>query len=85
MQGQRARDADALPLAAAEGVGEAPHVLGSKAHASQQVGNPLLTLPSTLHAVDEQRLADEVEQRHAWIERRERVLKDHLHLTTQRP
>jgi hypothetical protein len=34
--------------------------------------------------VHQQRFADEVEQRHAGIERGERVLEDHLHLSTQR-
>jgi hypothetical protein len=36
------------------------------------------------YAVNEQRLADDVEQRHPRIERRERILEDHLHLATQR-
>ena len=44
-QGQRARDADALALAAAERVREAPHVLRPQPDAAQQVGHPLLALP----------------------------------------
>ena len=33
--------------------------------------------------MDEQRLADDVEQRHPRIQRRERILEDHLHLPPQ--
>jgi hypothetical protein len=33
--------------------------------------------------VDQQRLTNQVEQRHAGVERGERVLEDHLHLTPQ--
>ena len=84
MQRQRARDADALALAAAEGVREAAHVLRAQPDPAQQIGHPLLALPAVRHAVDQQRLADEVEQRHARIERGERVLEDHLHLAPQR-
>ena len=36
---QRARDADALALTAAEGVREALHVLGAQAHQLQQLGH----------------------------------------------
>jgi hypothetical protein len=84
MEGERACDADALALAPAEGVGKPPHVLGPQADAAQEIRHALFTLPPVLHAVDEQRLADEIEQRHARIERRERILEDHLHLAPQR-
>jgi hypothetical protein len=39
---------------------------------------------SVLHAIDQQRLADIVEQGHARIERAERVLEDHLDLGPER-
>ena len=84
VQRQRAGDADALSLAAAEGVREAAHVLGPQPDAAQEIRHALFTLVATLHAVDQQRLADDIEQRHARIERGERVLEDHLHLSTQR-
>ncbi len=35
--------------------------------------------------MDQQGLPDEIEERHARVERRERVLEDHLHLAPQRP
>ena len=46
--------------------------------------DPVDALLPILDAVDQQWLADDVEQRHARIERRERVLEDHLHLAPQR-
>ena len=61
MQSQCPRDADALTLAAAEGMGEPPHVLGAEPDPAQEVRHAVFALPSALHAVDEQRLADEVE------------------------
>ena len=85
LERERAGDADALALAAAEGMGEPPHVLGPEPDAAQEIGHALLALAPAPHAVDQQRLADEVEQRHAGIERGERVLEDHLHLAAQRP
>jgi hypothetical protein len=85
MHGQGARDADPLALAAAEGVGKPPHVLRSQSHAAQEVGHARFPVTPARHAVHEQRLAHEVEQRHPWIERRERVLEDHLHLAAERP
>jgi hypothetical protein len=36
-----------------------------------------------LHAVHQERLAHDVGERHAWVERAVRVLEDHLHLGTQ--
>ena len=84
MQRERTRDPDPLALAPAERVREAPHVLGAQPDTAQQIGHARFTLPATLHAVDEQRLADQIEQRHARVQRRERVLENHLHLATQR-
>ena len=43
-----------------------------------------LAFSSALHAVHEERLSHQIEKRHAWIEGSERILKDHLHLSTQR-
>ena len=44
VQGQRAGDADALALAAAEGMREAPHVLGPEPDAAQEIRHALFTL-----------------------------------------
>ena len=84
VQGQRPGDADALSLASAEGVREAAHVLGPEPDAAQEIRHVRLTLVAILHAVHQQRLPDEIEQGHARIERGERILEDHLHLSTQR-
>ena len=62
LQGQGAGDADALALAAAEGVGEPAHVLGAQPDAAQEIGHASLALPAVRHAVDQQRLADEIQQ-----------------------
>src|SRR5215470_1292192 len=81
---QRPRDADALPLAAAECVREAAHVLGPESHPAQEIRHTLLALAPALHAVDQERLADQIEQGHARVERREWILEDHLHLAPDR-
>ena len=44
----------------------------------------MLPLPPVPHPVHQQGLAHEVEERHARVERRERILEDHLHLAPQR-
>src|SRR5437773_890383 len=64
---ERASNAYPLALAAAERVREAPHVLRAQPDAAQEIGHAVFTLAPAPHAVDEQRLADEVEQRHSWI------------------
>src|SRR4029450_9223753 len=51
-QGERAGDADALALAAAEGVREAAHVLGPEPHAAHEIGHALLALPPAPNAAD---------------------------------
>jgi hypothetical protein len=84
-QGERAGDADALALAAAEGVGKAAHILGAEPDAAEQLGHALLALAPAADAVDVEGLAHEVEQRHARIEGGERILEDHLHLPAERP
>ncbi len=82
---QGAGDPDALALAAAEGVREPGHVFGPQAHQAEQLRDPIRALLPVAHAVDQQRLADDVEERHARIERAVGVLEDHLHLGAQRP
>ena len=50
----------------------------------EQLRHALGAFFAILHAVHQQRFADNVEQRHARIQRAVRVLKDHLHLRAQR-
>jgi hypothetical protein len=66
---ERARDADALALAAAESVREASHVLGSQAHEAHELLDALLPFVAVLHTVHQERLADDVEHRHARVQR----------------
>src|SRR4029450_11341789 len=63
MQRQRARDADALALASAEGVGEPPHVLRAQPDPGQQIGHLLLALPAARHGGHQPRLS---RRRGAW-------------------
>ena len=81
---QRPGDADALPLAAAEGVGEAVHVLGPHSDQAQQLGHAVPARAAVPETVDQERLPDVVEQRHPRIERPERILEDHLDLGPER-
>jgi hypothetical protein len=60
------------------------HKLGSEPDEPQQLSDALHPLAAASHAVDQQRLADIVEQRHARIERAERILKDHLDVAPER-
>ena len=83
VQGQRPGDADALALAAAEGVREASHVLGPQSHQAKQLGHALGTDPHAPLAVNEERLADDVQEGHARVQRRERILEDHLHVLAE--
>ena len=77
---ERARDADALALAARELVREPVRMLGREADGAQQLVDALLALVAAVAAVDAQRLADDVAHGHARVQRRVRVLEDDLHL-----
>ena len=77
---ERARDADALALAARELVREPVRVLRRQADGAQQLVDALLALWPLIAAVDAQRLADDVAHGHARVERRVRILEDDLHL-----
>src|SRR5215470_3743561 len=83
--GERARDADALPLTARELVRVAPQMLGRQANRLQQLHDALLTRAAVRRQlVDDQSLADDRSHRHPRIQRRVRVLEDDLHLLAQR-
>ena len=77
---ERAREADALPLAAGELVREAVRVLGAEADGAQQLVDAAAALPSLVQAVDAQRLGDDLAHRHARVQRRVRILEDDLQL-----
>src|SRR6185503_12599981 len=77
---ERARDADALALAAREAVGVAPqvaHVETDQAHHLLHAREALVLVADT---VDHQRLADDVAYGHARVERAEGILEHELHL-----
>jgi hypothetical protein len=83
---ERARDADALALAAGELVRVAGRRVGGQADLLQQRRDPLAALAlAELGLVDLERLADRGADAHARVERRVGVLEDHLHPLAQRP
>ena len=85
LQGDGARDADALALAAGELVREAVVVLGVQPDAIHQLLHELLALVVVaLEAMDDERLADDRAHRLARVQRRVGVLEDHLHVAPQR-
>ena len=63
---------------------EAVHVLGAQTGQLEQVGDALEPSPAVAQAVDQERLADVVEDGHPWIERPEWILEDHLDLRAER-
>src|SRR4051812_36504777 len=82
-----AGDADALALAARELVREAVVVLGVEPDLLHQLLHLRLQPAARLavvEAVDAERLADDRADRLARVERRVRVLEDHLHLAAER-
>ena len=83
IEGEGARDADALALPPAEGVGIAPHVLGPEPDQAEELGHAGQPLLPVAHAVGHERLGHDVEERSPRIERGERVLEDHLHLAAK--
>ena len=80
MQRQRAGDADALALAAREFVRVAVERLGAEPDLERQLGDPFRQFAAAGDAVIEQRLADDVADRQARVERGVGVLEDDLQL-----
>ena len=62
----------------------ASHVLWSQADQAQELGHLVDAFAATGDAIHKQRLAHDVQQRHARIQRRKWILEDHLHLASQR-
>ena len=82
---ERPGDADTLALAAGEGVRIALEVLDLQADGVHQLLDPIFQFLSARQVVGHQRLGDDVQYRHAWIQRRVGVLEDHLHVAADLP
>ena len=80
LQDERARQADALPLPAAELVRVAVGSLGRHADALEHVVHDRVALLARDRAVDREPLRDQVADLHARVERPDRVLEDDLHV-----
>jgi hypothetical protein len=65
-------------------VREPVHVLDSQPDHLQQLADARLQLVAVGDTVDHQRLADDLQHRHSRVERRERVLKNDLHVAPDR-
>jgi hypothetical protein len=81
LEHERAREPDALALAAAELV-RVP-VCGLRRHADplQHLVDDAVAVPARGGAVDAEALGDQVADLHAWVEGADGVLKDDLHVT----
>ena len=77
---ERAGDADSLALAARELVRVAVREARVEADHVEQLADPDAPVLARADPVHDQRLADDVADRHARVERRVRVLEDDLHL-----
>jgi hypothetical protein len=77
---QRPRNSHALTLPTREFVRVAQCHVREEADHLQQLSDAVVDLVIRQDAVDVHRLADDLAYRHARIERRVRVLEDHLHL-----
>src|SRR5438132_8011690 len=83
MEGERTREADALPLAAAELVRIPFEVRRIEADEVEQLGHARAPLGAAPESMDDQRLLDDVPRAHARIQRRIGVLEDDLHLAAR--
>src|SRR5581483_8788632 len=84
LERQRPRDPDPLPLAAAERVGIPVDGVGGEPDELEQLAHPVARfLDAPYDAVHDERLADEVEDLHARVQARVRVLEHELHVPAQ--
>ena len=81
---ERARQADALPLAAAELVRVALEVRRVEADQPEQLGDARAARRPVAEPVDDERLLDDLPRAHPRVERRVRILKDDLHVAPRR-
>src|SRR5262249_15549199 len=82
---ERPRHADALALPAGELVREAVDVVGREADHLEQLLDPRAQVAARRAFVDAKRVADDLADALARVQRRVRVLEDHLHLAPVRP
>src|SRR5262249_3650334 len=80
---ERAGEADALPLAAAELVRVALEVGRVQPDEVEEFGDAHLALRACADAVDDQRFFDNLPRPHARVQRRVRILKDDLHVAAR--
>src|SRR4029079_6051566 len=80
VQRERAREADALSLAARELVREAVRMLRAQADRAQQLVDAALAFLSLVELVHPERLGDDLAHRHARVERRVGILENDLQL-----
>ena len=85
VEGEGARNANALPFAPAEGMRIAPDVFRPQADPSQQRGHPVFKFGTAGDAIHLQRLAYDLQNRQARIQGGERVLKYHADLAPEGP
>ena len=86
LQDQRARDADALALSAGELMRQPPHhQAGIETDGAENLVHAPLALGAVVDAGDHQRLGDDVADAPPWVQRRDRVLEDHLHAPAHLP
>ena len=83
-QRERPRDADPLALPARELVRVAVDVVGREADDLEQLLHAPAHLAARALPVDAERVADDLADALARVERRVRVLEDHLHLAAER-
>ena len=83
VESQRTGDADPLTLATRELVRVAVAVLGPQTDVLEELRDLLETLGRAEVLVDDERFCDDVVHRHLRVERRVRVLEDHLDLLAE--
>src|SRR2546421_684634 len=85
LHGERARDPNALALAARELVRVAVGEVRVQTHYAEQLLHAFGLLFAAREVMDLERLADDVAHGHSRIQRRIRVLEDHLHTAAHLP
>src|SRR6185295_11957694 len=72
-----------LALAAGELVREAVDVVGGQSHHLEELLHALSDILLAGGAMDAERVADDLDHALAWVQRRIRILEDHLHLAAE--
>ena len=78
-----AGNADALALSPGKGMGISPQVIGTQAHADEELFDAVFEFRSRCDLVDDEGFGYDVEDGHARVERREGVLEDVLQFSPQ--